>query len=101
MHFELSNWTIEPRTRKYVKEYGFLSFAMTYRKQLFDTGLGTLKTASKKVVHKTGVFSVNKITDAVTKSNDNKVIKQELIEQIIIPLKKRDEILKGLRQVLL
>ena len=43
-------YSTEPRTRKYVKEYGFLSFARKYKKQLFDTGLNV----SKKVVHKAG-----------------------------------------------
>ena len=41
-------YSIEPRTKKYVKEYGFLSFARKYKKQLMDTGLDSLKTASKK-----------------------------------------------------
>ena len=35
------------------KGYGFLSFARKYKKQLLDAGLDSLKTASKKVVHKT------------------------------------------------
>ena len=35
------------------------------------------KTASKKVVHKAGVSLGNKITDAVTKSSDDKIVKQE------------------------
>ena len=38
----------EPRTREYVKGYGFLSFARKYRKQLLDTALDSLKTPSKK-----------------------------------------------------
>ena len=62
---------IEPRTRKYVRGYGFLSFAKKYRKQILDKGLN----ASKKVVHKAGEFIGNKIADAVTKSNDDKIIK--------------------------
>ena len=37
----------EPRTRKYIKGYEFLSFARKYRKQLLDTGLAALKTAIK------------------------------------------------------
>ena len=45
-------YSIEPRTRNYVKGHGFLSFARNfsnkYRKQLFDTGLDALKTAYKK-----------------------------------------------------
>ena len=37
----------EPWTKKYVKGYGFLSFAGKYKKQLLDTGIDSLKTASK------------------------------------------------------
>ena len=49
-------YIIEPRTKKYVKGYGFLSLARKYKKQILDTGLDSLKTASKKVVHKAGKF---------------------------------------------
>ena len=44
--------SIEPRTRKYIKGYGFLSFARKYtkKKQMLDTGLNV----SKKVVHEPG-----------------------------------------------
>ena len=45
-------YSVEPRTRKYVKEYGFLSFVKKYKKHLLETGLD----ASKKVVHKAGEF---------------------------------------------
>ena len=48
----MQRYSIEPRTRKYVKGYGFLSFEREFRKQLLDTGLDAVKTASKKVVHK-------------------------------------------------
>ena len=41
-------YSIEPRTRKNVKGYGFLSFARKYKKQLLDTRLDSLKAASKK-----------------------------------------------------
>ena len=65
----MTRYSIEPRTRKCVKGYGFLSFARNffnkYRRQLLDTGRDALKTASKKVVHKaakeTGEFAGNKI----------------------------------------
>ena len=80
--------SIEPWTRKYVKGYGFLSFAKKYKKQLFDTGLDSLKTASKKTVHKAGEFIGNIIADAVTKSNNNKIVKEEPAEEIIIPPEK-------------
>ena len=65
-----------------------------------DTGLDAVKTASKKLVHKAGEFIGNKIADAVTKSNDDNIGKQELVEEIIIPLEKRDEILNKLRKIL-
>ena len=38
----------ELRTKKYVKGYGFLSFAIKDKKQIMDTGPDSLKTASKK-----------------------------------------------------
>ena len=96
--------SIEPRTRKYVKEYGFLSFARKYKKQLLHIGLDSLKTSSKKVVHKEGEFLGNKIGDPVTKSNDDKFVKPDEnprnVVGIIIPLEKRDKILNKLRKVL-
>ena len=64
----MTRYSIEPRTRKYVKEYVFLSFARKCKKQLYDTGLDAVKTASKKVVHKAGGFLRNKIADAVTQT---------------------------------
>ena len=60
-----------------------------------DTGLDSLKTASKNVIHKAGEFIGNKSADAVTKSNDDEIEKQEPVEAIIIPLKKRDKILNS------
>ena len=53
-------YSIEPRTKKYVKGYGFLSFARKYKKQLLDTGLDSLKTPPAKVVHRAGEFLGNK-----------------------------------------
>ena len=54
-------YSIEPRFRKYVKGYGFLSFAKKfgskYGKKLMDTatktGIDAAKMASKRVVQKT------------------------------------------------
>ena len=102
--FELSNATIFYRIKNKKicqRIYGFLSFARKNKKQLFDTGVDALKTTSEKVVHKTSKFVGNKIADAVTKSNDDKMVKQEPVEEIIIPLGKRDGILNNLRQVIL
>ena len=89
------------RTRKYVKWYGFLSFTRKYKKQLLDAGLDAVKTASKKVVHEAGKLLGNNIADAVTKSSDHKIKKQEPVEEIIIPTEERDEKLKKIWQLIL
>ena len=72
----MRRYSIESRAKKYVKGYRFLSFARKYKK-LLDTGLDSLKTNSKRVVYKVSEFLRNKIADAVTKSNDDKIVKQE------------------------
>ena len=63
----------EPRFRKYVKGYGFLSFARNfsdkYCKKLMDTAtkIGIAKTASKGVLQKTtGDLIGNKMPDKIT-----------------------------------
>ena len=52
---------IEPRTRKHVRGYRFLSFSRNHQKQLLDTIL--LKIALKKIVHKAGEVLGNEIAD--------------------------------------
>ena len=52
----MTRYTIELRTRKYVKVCGFLYFAGKYKKQSLDTGLDAVKTASIKVVYEAGNF---------------------------------------------
>ena len=71
-------YSLEPNYRKYVQEYGFLSFARKcgdkYGKKLMDaatkTGTDAAKTASKRVVQKTaeatGDLIGNKIADKTT-----------------------------------
>ena len=71
-------YSTEPRFRKYIKGYGFLSFARKfgnkYGKKLMDTatktGMDAAKTASKRVVQKTaetkGDLIGNKIADKIT-----------------------------------
>ena len=54
-----------------------------------DTVLDAIKTASKKAVQKVSEFIGNKIADAVTKSNNDKIVKQEPVEEIIIPSEKK------------
>ena len=57
-----------------------------------NTGLD----ASKKVSHKAGEYLGNKIADAVTKSSDDSIEKQEPVEEVIILPEKRDEIIDKL-----
>ena len=100
----------EPRFRKYVKEYGFLSFARKfgdkYGKKLMDTatkiGIDAAKTASKRVVQNTAEATVdligNKIADKMTSIGKPKEKKQTKdIEEIYIPPEKRQKIIDGLR----
>ena len=42
----MTQHSILPRTRKYAKGYGFLSFARKYKKQLLGTGLDASKKSS-------------------------------------------------------
>ena len=65
-----------------------------------DTGLDTVKTASKKVVHKAGEFIRNRMTDKVTKWNNDNIEKKEPAEEIIIPPEKRDDKLEKQRKLL-
>ena len=103
-------YSTEPRFRKYVEGYGFLSFARKfgdkYRKKLMDTatktGIDAAKTASKRVVQKTaeatGDLIGNKIvgkTTSIGKSkNDDKIKKAE---EIYIPPEKRQQIIDDLK----
>ena len=47
------------------------------KNQILDTGLDSLKTASKKVVHRAGEYLGNKVADAVINSNDDKIAKPD------------------------
>ena len=98
-------YSTEPRFRKYVKGYGFLSFAKNfgnkYGKTLMDTatktGMVAAKVASKRVVQKTaeatGDLIGNKIADKITSIGKSK----EKPEEIYIPPEKRQQIIDDLR----
>ena len=103
--------SIEPRFRKYVKGYGFLSFSKKFGnkcgKKLIDTatktGMGAAKIPSKKVVQKTaeatGDLIGNKVADKITsigKSKEKPKIKEKP-EEIYIPPEKRQQIIDDLR----
>ena len=82
-------YSTEPRFRKYVKSYGFLSFARKFGekcgKKLINTatkkGIDAPKTASKTVVQKTaeatGDFIGNKRADKTTSISKSKEKKQK------------------------
>ena len=65
------------------------NFSSKYRKQLLDTGLNSLKTASRKVVHKateaTGEFIGNKTADNIVKTNPVIDDNSRNVEKITIP----------------
>ena len=77
-------YSIESKYRKYIKGYGFLSYARTfcdkYGKKLMNTatktGIDAAKTASKRVVQKTakttGDLIGNKIADKITSIDKTK-----------------------------
>ena len=103
-------YSTEPRFRKYVKGYGFLSFARKvgdkYGKKLMDTaikaGIDVAKTASKRVVQKTaeatGDLIGNKIADKITSIGKSKEKpKPKEAEEIYIPSEKRQQIIADLR----
>ena len=86
-------YSAESRFRKYVKGYGFLSFARQfgnrYVKKLMDTatktGIDAAKTAFKRVVQKTaedtGDLIGNKIADKITSVGKPKEKEKEKKQQ--------------------
>ena len=106
-------YSLEPKYRKYVQAYGFLSFARIfgdkYGKKLIDTatktGIDAAKTASKRVVQKTaeatGDLTGNKIADKITSVGKSKNKEKEKegetneIEEIYIPPEKIQHILRN------
>ena len=101
-------YSTEPRFRKYIKGYGFLSFARKfgdeYGKKLTDTatktGLDAAKTASKRIVQKTaeatGDLIGNKIADKITSMGKPKE-KTNKTEGFYIPSEKRQKTFVELR----
>ena len=103
-------YSTEPKYRKYIKGFGFLSFARTfgdkYGKKLMDTetktGIDAAKTASKRVVRKTAEatrdLTGNKITDKIISLGKAKSKEEEDERQeIYIPPEKRQQIIDELR----
>ena len=87
-------YSIEPRERRYVKGYGFMSFARNfndkYSKSLMDKGIDLsktfAKTAGKKILKETakatGDLIGNKIADKITAKPSKKPQSDEIINGI-------------------
>ena len=94
-------YSTEPRFRKYVKDYGFLSFGRKvdnkYGKRLMDTatktGIDAAKTASKRIVQKTaedtGDLIRNKIADKNTSISKPKEKKNKRNRRNLYSTRKR------------
>ena len=99
-------YSIEPRERRYVKGYGFMSFAGNfsdkYSKSLMDLSKTFAKTAGKKILKETakatGDLIGNKIADKITVKPHNKdeVINGIPKERYISP-KERQKIIDELK----
>ena len=99
----------EPKFRKYVERYGFLSFTRKFGdkfgKKLMDTaaktGMDAAKTASKRIVQKTAEATWdlirNKIADKITSLGKTKgKQKEDERQEIYIPSEKRQQIIDDL-----
>ena len=94
-------YSTKSRFRKYVKGYGFLSFARKfgdrYGKKLTDTatktGMDAAKNVSKRVVQD---LIGNKIADKITSIGKPKE-KTKKVEEIYIPPEKRQQIIDDLK----
>ena len=101
-------YSTEPRFRKYVKGYGFLSFARKfidkYGKKIIDTatktGIDAAKTASKKVVQKTaeatGDLIEKKVADKITSVGKSKEKTSKAEEIFTFHQKKDNKLLRDL-----
>ena len=102
-------YSIEPRERRYVKGYGFMSFARNindkYGKSLRNASKTFAKTAGKEILKETakatGDLIGNKIADKITaklskNSHDDEVINGIPNERYISP-KERQKIIDELK----
>ena len=100
-------YSTEPRERRFVKGYGFMSFARNfndkYSKSLMDKGIDVSKkfaeTAGKKILKKTakttGDLIGNKIADKITsasKKSHNEEIQSNV--KLIMKYRKKDKYLQ-------
>ena len=98
-------YSIDPRKRRHVKEYGFMSFARNfsdkYSKSLIDKGMDVSKTFAKtddkrilkKSAEATSDLIGNKIADKITA----KPIKNDVTNERYVSPEERKEIINKLR----
>ena len=97
-------YSIEPRERRFVKGYGFMSFARNfndkYGKSLRNASKTFAKTAGKETAKATGDLIGNKIADKITakpsKKSHDEVINGIPKERYISP-KERQRIIEELK----
>ena len=99
-------YSIEPRERRYVKGYGFMSFARNfsdkYSKSLMDVSQTFAKTAGKKILKETakatGDLIGNKIADKIMVKPHNKdEVINGIPKEIYISPKERQKIIDELK----
>ena len=105
-------YSIEPRERRFVKGYGFMSFARyfsdKYSKSLMDKGIDLsktfAKTAGKKILKErakaTGDLIGNKIADKITsvsKKSQSDEVNNEIPKERYISTKERQKIIDELK----
>ena len=106
-------YSIEPRERRYVKGYGFLSFARNfsdrYSKSLMDKGIDVskkfAKTAGKKILKKTakatgdliGTKIADKITAKPSKNSQSDEVNNEIPKERYISPKERQKLIDELK----
>ena len=95
-------YSFEPRDRRYVKGYGFMSFARSmsnkYGKKLVDTAkkfpTDVIKTASKRAIQKTaeaiGDLIGNKIADKITSVSKKKSNNDSNNDDVELATRKKD-----------
>ena len=103
-------YSVEPRERRYVKGYGFMSFGRNfsdkYRKLLMDKGIDVsktfAKTAGKKIFKETAITGdlignkiADKITSASKKPHDE--VNNEILKERYISPKDRQKIINELK----
>ena len=103
----MTRYSIKPRTRKYVKGYGLLSFSRNFGniyKKFIGYRTRCFKNWFEKIVHKVaetiGEFIGNNIADAVAKSNDVKIVNTKPADEVTIPPEKKGKNIEQIETII-